>query len=356
MPLSVTKRQLAQLLTGLCLIKNTNQKCYAFGDSSISSEAMHNETTQFSFLVGGTKNSKLAYWSKKLSASFSKNFPSEPAISLDYTTGHDSVTAANRFDTRITPDGNTALITTGNAFIAALAGDKRVHYDYERWIPVLSATIPSVVIARQPFHNSIPDLLRNRVMKIAVSTLIGKELPTLLGIELLQINTVPILGLTDHNQAVEALKNGQIDALQISSTEGLKNLPNLLKKGFHVFFSFEKNSDYSPSFFDVYSKLHHFLNGNTLYQAWQALSMASRLHMAVVLPMLTASPLVSKWRMCASKIANDPEISNFASQHYITLQTDPVCNAILSDVSPSITAALALKRWLNIKIPQWYKE
>lgn len=306
-------------------------------------------------LVAGTENSPIGLWAKELSPSLASGFQSEnDKLATQFTTGYDGVTGANLFDARYAPDDNTALLATGTVAIASLAGDKRVHFDYERWIPIFTALSPAITIARQPFHNSIPDRLRNRKLRVAVSTHRGLELPTLLGIELLKINVSPVIGLADYPSAVTALRNQQVDVIQINTAQGLEELPTLIKEGFHVFFSLDSNDKtYGPSFTDLYNNLPHNRNNIALYEAWNAIATAARLKMIMMLPMLTPSALVAKWRHVGNKILQTPEIIQFSQQHKTLLQESPTCLDTYSKLIPSFTATLALRRWLFSKIPTW---
>lgn len=307
----------------------------------------------YSLIVGGTKESRIGQFSSTLADLFKQNIESNPLLSLQFTTGYDSVTASNLFDTRLTQDGSIALITSGSAIIAALAADPRVHFDYQHWIPVFSTITPIIVISRQPFHNSIPDLLKNRTMKVGVSTLIGKELPTLLGIELLQISTKPVIGITTLSTGIEALRNRTIDILQIDSPEGFAELPKLLAEEFHIFFSFDQESSYSPSFSSLYTKLPHYRTGNTLFEIWQTLALAARINFAVFLPMLTPSALVTKWRLNFEKITDNPYFQSIVHANNIVTQNSLKTIDNFSKLIPSATATLALRRWLSLKISQW---
>lgn len=355
MPLPVTRRRLLELLS-LSGIAATTYSLNARANEllpSANSIKEHTDVNNLSFLAGGPQNSEIGQWAAQFSSAFATSLQCSAPLPLHYTTGYDGVTACNLFDTRTSPDGNTALITPGTAFISALAGDKRVHFDYERWIPVLTSLSPSVTIAHQPFHNSIPDMLKNRSMKVGIPTLISKDLPTLLAIELLQINAIPVQGLTDYPTALQAFRNREIDALQLNSTKALANLPSLLKEGFYVFFSLDGSTTYGPSFMDLYAKSRHYRASNALFEAWQAIALASRIDLSIVLPMLSPSSLVTKWRLAASKVIQDNSIIQLAKQYNMTLQSDPACIDILTRTCPSITATLALRRWLSVKASRW---
>ncbi|EHD13758.1 hypothetical protein CIN_11170 [Commensalibacter intestini A911] len=355
MPSSVTKRQFLRLLSLAGASITTGALSAAHADETLAIKPIQTrkDDEDFSFLVGGPEKSALGEWATQFSSSFATSLQETAPLPVKYTTGYDGVTGANLFDTRTSPDGNTALVTSGSAFIASMAGDKRVHFDCERWIPILTGLSPSVTIARQPFHNSIPDLLKNRSMKVAVTSVIGRELPTLLGIELLKINTIPVDGFTDYPTAINALKKGDVDALQLSTHESVAQIPELLKDGLHVFFSLDNSTTYGPRFSDLYNQFRHYKTANTLFDAWNAIALASRMSVAIMLPMLTPSALVSKWKLHTSKILQDSSIINMAKQNDTTLQENPVCNDTMSKICPSIITTMALQRWLSAKSSKW---
>ncbi|CAI3922763.1 Tripartite-type tricarboxylate transporter [Commensalibacter communis] len=354
MPLSVTKRQFFRILS-LAGASLTTTALQANANEVMPMGALQTSKSNnsFSFIVGGSEKSDVGEWASQFSSVFTSSLQDNAPVPLRYTSGYDGITGANLFDTRIVPDGNTALLTSGNPFIASMSGDKRVHYDCERWIPILSSLSPSITIARQPFHNSIPDLLKNRSMKVAVSSIIGKELPTLLGIELLKITTIPVEGLTDFSTAVQALKKGDVDVIQLSTPEAFAALPSLLKDGLHTFFSLDNTTTFGPKFSDLYSQLPHYKTGNTLFEAWNALALASRMNVSIMLPMLTPSALVAKWRLNTSKLLKNEQIIDLAKKNNVIFQENAACIDTISKMCPQLITTMALQRWLNAKFTKW---
>lgn len=353
MPLSVTKRQFFRLLSLAGASLTTGALQARANETMPMSSVQTHKDNDFSFLVGGPEKSNLGVWASQFSTAFATSLKEDAPLPLHFTTGYDGVTGGNFFDTRTVPDGNTAFITSGNTFIASASGDKRVHFDCERWIPVLSSLSPSITIARQPYHSSIPDLLKNRSMKVAVSSIIGRELPTLLGIELLKINTIPIEGLTDFTTAVKALKKGDVDALQLNTPQAIAAIPDLLKDGLHSFFSLDNTTTYGPRFIDLYNQLHHYKTDNTLLDAWNAIALASRINIAIMLPMLTPSALVAKWRLNTGKVIKDEKIISLAKDEGIILQENPACVDTVAQICPSLITTMALQRWLSVKLQKW---
>jgi hypothetical protein len=169
----------------------------------------------------------------------------QPPFDLTFTTGWDGVTGANLFDAQEQlSSASSTLLVPGTALMAAMAGDSRVHYAYQRWSPVLTICQPCVVVGHVSLHRSLGIILSSKTTRVAVSTPTGPELPTLLAFDLLALRPLPVSGYATPDDAMAALTNGLVDAIQLPMDAALKErLDALATKGFTPLFL---NTDAPP--------------------------------------------------------------------------------------------------------------
>jgi hypothetical protein len=159
-------------------------------------------------LVPGPEGGGLDAWSRVVTPSLGQGLP--PGVTLHRTLsgGPDGVTAANQFDARGMPDGQSALLMPGRAAVAWLVGDPRAQFDVAHWVPVMAGAAPAVLVAR----GGPAICAKGARPRLAAASPAGPELPALLALDLLGAEPAPVFGLADAAQAADALRHGAVDA------------------------------------------------------------------------------------------------------------------------------------------------
>ncbi|MFT8764322.1 MAG: hypothetical protein ABF809_10050 [Gluconobacter potus] len=320
--------------------------------------------TDVQLLLGGTLASTPGQFAELASGPLSHALGLETPLELTPDIGQDGVRAANLFDANSAPDGNTALALPGATLLASLTGDSRVHYDFGRWIPVLVASTTTVVIARAELHKTLRSRLtgffHDHPVRLAVSHIGGPELNALMGLSLLGLRPIPVPGYVDSSNALTALHEGAVDAVQISPytldrplDDVLANLPEGTSAIYYTGDLTDTHATTIPIFMEAYQQARHRPPEGPFYHAWQAVSAAADTAMAIALPMLTPPEIIMQWSHACSAVGADAGVRRWADLHHFKLATGDNAAPFLSRTVPDLGATLALRRWLAVNIPRW---
>ncbi len=272
-------------------------------------------------------------------------------VALDPTGGLDGVTAANEFEARASQDGTTALMVPGAAALAWLAGDPRVHFDAGLWIPALAAVAPAVLIGRKPLDR----LRTGDVVRLAVSSIAGSELPALLGLELLRLRAEPIGALRLDADKEAALRDGTVDAMLLSGRDVPSRLAGLQAAGFAPLFALgrsdgEGGRDPAIAHAETLDELVERLFGHPprgfLAPAFRASAAAAQLDAALVLPQLAPPGIVARWRAACDQASASLTLQAVSSEHAVRPLAAPGCVGAVSAVLAGQTALFDLHRFL----------
>ncbi|GAN53907.1 hypothetical protein [Tanticharoenia sakaeratensis] len=312
-------------------------------------------------LVGGSADTGPAQLAGVLAQPLARSLGTAGTLGIRQDAGQDGVTAANQFDTSTEAEVASALLIPGAALIAALTGDQRVHFDYSRWVSVMVAQTPVVTITRNELHRTlrarIAGAFHDHPVRIGVSRATGVELASVLGLSLLGLHSVPVQGFAEPAQAIAALNDGTVDAIQLSPDPGedLRGLIGRLPTGSAPLFSFGAGnaSTVAPGFAETYMAQRQRTPGGPLYQAWCAVAAGAAIDSALVLPMLTPPTTVARWRRAAVLATEDNRVRDWTAHAQLTLNAGDNSAAALAALTPNLTAVLALRRWLALNEPRW---
>ncbi|MBF0857812.1 hypothetical protein HKD24_01080 [Gluconobacter sp. LMG 31484] len=320
--------------------------------------------TDVQLLLGGTLASIPGQFAELANGALSHALDLDTPLELTPDIGQDGVRAANLFDANSAPDGSTALVLPAATLLASLTGDSRVHYDFGRWTPVLVASTTTVVIARTELHKTLRSRLtgffHDHPVRLAVSRVGGPELNALMGLSLLGLRPVPMPGYVDSSTALAALHAGTVDAVQVSPytldrplDDVLANLPEGTSAIYSTGDLTDTHSTTIPIFMEAYQQARHRPPEGPFYHACQAVSAAADTAMAIALPMLTSSDVVTRWSHACSAAAADSGVRSWADMHHFKLATGENAAPFLSRTVPDLGATLALRRWLAVNTPRW---
>ncbi|ATU73428.1 hypothetical protein CFR78_07045 [Komagataeibacter rhaeticus] len=315
-------------------------------------------------LLAGDHSAMADRWSPILPAALAQGFGLPAPLPVRNTVGQDGVTGANLFDSQFASDGMMALAAPGSALVSSLCGDLRIHFDYSRWLPLLlSMTVP-VVIGRAQLHRSLGNFMRDRPVRIAVSTLTGIELPTVLAMSLFGLRPIPVTGLATPQAAAAALHDNQVDAIQITDPQGAPDtmalVESLTQAGFAPLFTLSTRttafSVQGQAVMGMEDRLRQDARsalGSLLYAAWKPLAGAASVDLALVLPMLTQAATLARWRTATAAAMRDGAIQAMGHDTGRTLLTGTDATQALQQISGDTTTIMALRRWLAAKLPTW---
>lgn len=311
-------------------------------------------------IVAGVAESLSGQWASLLAQPVADALH-KPALTLTTTTGWDGITGANLFETQqeqvVPPAG---LVVPGSAILAVMVGDSRVHYDYQRWVPTFLSHQPTVALGRASLHRSLASMINPHPLRVGVSSYTGAELPTVLALDLLGLHPLPIPGLGLPNTAIEALRAGNVDIIQLPfDANYTEHAAALQEEGFQPLFSNATAKDtflrngLPPDFTTIYQQERKRLPTQLNYTVWCAVSAACNMKAGLMLPILSTAADVAQWRHACQLAANQPELRNHARDENEQMLTGTACAALYATIMPDVSVIMALRRWLALNIPKW---
>ncbi len=340
----------------------TTTTAHAADDILVGPAATPTSDQTTRLIVAGSAETPCGAWASRLAPDMAEEL-GQPPFELSFTTGWDGVTGANLFDAQEQlSSASSTLLVPGTALMAAMTGDSRVHYAYQRWLPVLTICQPSVVVGHVSLHRSLGVILSSKTTRVAVSTPTGPELATLLAFDLLALRPLPVSGYATPDAAMAALTSGVVDAIQLPMDAALKDrLAMLDPKGFTPLFlntpaqqtSTPVDLALPPTFPTILLRERRTSTPAFLPLAWQAIASAASLKAALVLPLLTPPAKVARWRHAAETCAGKLSLQQIALANGQTVLSGAKCIAYYGMTMPDVNVGLALRRWLALNLPRW---
>lgn len=314
-------------------------------------------------LIAGSAESAAGRWGTVLAPALAQGLESPSPLPTHLTSGLDGVTGANQFDTRTVPDGTTALLVPGAALVASLAGDPRAHYDFGRWVPLMFSLVSPIVVGRADLHRTLRDLVRDRPIRVAVSSDHGIELATVMAMAMFGFRPIPVMGFATPQEAVAALRDGKVDVAQISDPMAPEALDTLLapleQSGAVPLFTLNDTVRATvhgkpvQTFAERFSQERGRAPTGLLYEAWKVVAAAASLDIGLMLPMLTPPAQVAAWRHAVGVAVTQGALDPLKNESGRALVSGPDCGRYLQDMTGEISAVLMLRRWLAVHTPEW---
>ncbi len=302
-------------------------------------------------LVPGPNGGTLNRWARLVQPALAQSVGPGTQFHQTEIGGADGVTAANQFEARGAPDGFTLLMVPGETPLAWLVGDPRAKFDVSRWVPVVAAVTPAVVVGR------LPALLSGRPMRVAAGSPGGLDLPLLLGIELLGVRAETVPGLVEEDAIQLAFSRNLIDAVLLRGHKVPDQVRGLAATGVVPLFSLGvpdgsgrpiRATEFAevPFLAELYTSLRGAQLTGPLFAAWSAAAVASELEFGLVLPELTPAPMVALWRRAGVSAMDALEVQSVAASLAVRPLSGASATACGDVLSAGAPALLALRQWL----------
>jgi hypothetical protein len=299
-------------------------------------------------LVAGPRGGRMDRWAGVIEEAFARALPPETTLRQTLAGGADGVTAANQFETRVAPDGQTVLLLPGEAPLAWLTGDPRARFDVANWLPVMAGLTSGVLVSRVP-----ASALRSGArLRVATSAPAGPELAALLGLHLMGIEPVPAFGLHDAAMSLQALRGRAVDAVFLLGPNVPSLLANAAAAGATPLFTLGVPTQSGlhcdpllpevPTALELMTALRGTPPTGSLAEAWRSAAAATQIEFALVLPPLTPADLVAQWRRAGTEASQALQ----PSAPGVRLLDARAANTATAAIAADSTAMLALRRWL----------
>ena len=301
-----------------------------------------------SILVAGPPGGRMDRWADAIGAALYPALPPGTALHRILAGGADGVTAANQFEARAAPDGQTALLLPGDAPLAWLTGDPRARFEVACWLPVMTGLTPGVLASRVPAGALRP----GSRLRVAVSVPAGPELAALLGLDLMGIEPVPAFGLHDTAAALEALQGQVVDAVFLTGPNTPRLLAEAASAGAAPLFTLGVPAPIGmrrdpllpevPTVPELAIALRGAQPVGALAGAWRSAAVATQIEFALVLRRLTPAAVAAQWHRAGVEASQALQ----PRAGCVRLLCAPEADAVTASVAADPAAMLELRRWL----------
>ena len=312
----------------------------------------------YEILVGGPRGGRMDRWSKAAAIGLAPGLLSTaPAAGASIPTrlsgGIDGVTAANRLQALVVPDGRTAAMLPGLAIIAYLAADLRVHFQIGNWVPVLAGISSAVLVVR----GGTTRLAAAQPLRVAAESPESGDLAGLLSLARLGVAAVPIFGLHGFDAKARAFAVNEADAMLVYGEDVPAAAASLGAEGGVPVCSLTIAGEAGvpvrdpafpalPTVDELALRRRAALLPPPLNAAFQAAIAATLIDFVLVLPHLTAPTAIALWRSAATTAINGSAMQSAAEASSIQLAAGSGAEAALAPLILNASALLALQSWL----------
>ncbi len=314
------------------------------------------EAPPYEILAGGPSGGRMDRWSKAASIGLAPGLLGpgrEKSLPTRLSGGIDGVTAANRLQALVVPDGRTAAMLPGVAIIAYLAADLRVHFQVGNWVPVLAGIGSAVMVVR----GGIVRLAAAEPLRLAANSPESGDLAGLLAFARLGIPVTPLFGLHDFDAKARAFAMNQADAVLVYGEDAPAISASLAAYGGTPICSLaiagESGVPVRDPLFPIVPTVDELALARRaaplsppLGAAFQAAIAATLIDFVLVLPHLTAPAAIALWRNAAAKAITGSAMQSAADASSVQLGAGPGAEAALAPLALNPNALLALQSWL----------
>lgn len=303
-----------------------------------------------SLLIAGPEGGILDRWGRVLGPALARSLQPDTTLRRTTAGAADGVTAANQFEARTPPDGQTLLLTPGDSALAWLVGDPRAQFDVGRWVPVLAATCAGLMLVRP--GSSTP----GRRVRLASTGPSGTDLPAVLGIEILDVH-VDLVPAVPDDALPAAFAEGAVDAIFLRGHKVEDQLRAARAAGAQPLFALGTPDPSGtlvrpaafpavPTLAELFASRRGQPPAGPLYDGWCAAATAAQLEFALVLPQLTPAAMVALWRRAGTEAASTLDIQALALDNGLRTMSGGDAAAALALVATDRNALQAVRSWL----------
>lgn len=310
------------------------------------------DASRYEILAAGPAGGRTDRWAKAAGIGLKAVLSPAAPIASHAIGGVDGVTGANRLQALVEPNGKTAAMLPGEAIIAFLTGDTRVHFQPGNWIPVMAGSSAGVMVLR----GGLKRLSAPAPIRLAVASPESPDLAAVLAFQKLGAMTAPVFGLRGAKAVARAFVAGGADAVMLRGEDIPADVASLEAEGGVAICSLGVLGDAGqvirdpqfaglPIVDDIARQRGAPPLSKPMEQAYRALAEASRIDFMLVLPHLTPAVVVSIWRQAVLAALKTPALRSAAAASAIILSESGAASAMAS-LDPSSDALLALRQFL----------
>ncbi|BFM47972.1 tricarboxylate transporter [Marinomonas sp. THO17] len=344
----------ASLLSFSCLVSAPLQANEAELPSTI------NWTIPFG--VGGGTD----VWARFIAPHLSKNLEGNPTVVIKNQPGGGSITGTNLFYKRAKENGQDILGTSASTLFPFMLGDKRVRYNFDKWVPLMASPTGGVVYVQPNLGvKSAADIdkLDGVTLPFGSQGPTRLELPVLIAFEMLGLDVKPVFGMKSRGagrlafergeakidfQTSSAYLNSVVDLVNNDKAVPLFSLGVLNKEGKVVRDPAFPNL---PTFQEVYIQKYGKQPSGQAYDAYSKFLAAGFAFQKVIfIPAETPSDVIAAYRKGINAMLKDPTFIEESA-----VQVGPYTNVEGIDAAQHLSEALNISPELYQWVAQWLK-
>lgn len=307
--------------------------------------------TDFMILAGGPPEGRIDRWSRAAAQALTPALAAHATVRTETVGGVDGVTAANRAQNLVVPNGRTATTLPGTTAIAFLTNDPRVRFQPDNFVPVLGGINPLVFVVR----GGLQRLSALTPLRLAAASPESGDLAGLLAMARLGVKVAPVFGLNGTHAKSRAFADGQADAVLLFGEGVIEDVAPLTAEGGIVVCTLGLPSSVAsaktafgqvPTLEALIAARGGSAVSTPLDQAYHAVAAVCAVDFMVLLPHLTAPSDIALWRFASARAIQDPAMQDAASASDLTLVSGIEAAAAVAPLATGPDALLALNRFL----------
>ena len=314
------------------------------------------------FGVGGGTD----VWARFIAPHLTKNIEGNPTVVIKNQPGGGSITGTNLFYQRAKSNGEDILGTSASTLYPFMLGDKRVRYNFDKWIPLMASPTGGVVYVQPDLGvSSANDIakLNGITLPFGSQSPTGLELPVFLAFEMLGLDIKPVFGMKSRGagrlafergeakidfQTSSAYMNSVLDLVQNNKAVPLFSLGILNAEGKIV-----RDPAFPdlPTFEEVYAKKYGKEPSGMEYTAYKKFLAAGFAFQKVIfIPADTPSDVMKEYQTGIQKMLKDPAFIKDSE-----VQIGPYENVMGIDAAQYLSEAVTVSPELYSWISNWLK-
>lgn len=314
------------------------------------------------FGVGGGTD----VWARFVAPHLTKHLPGNPTVVIKNQPGGGSITGTNLFFQRAKSNGEDILGTSASTLYPFMLGDKRVRYNFDKWIPLLASPTGGVVYVQPGLGVSSADDIKKLdgvTLPFGSQSPTGLELPVFLAFEMLGLDIKPVFGMKSRGEGRLAFERGEAKIDFQTSSAYLSSALDLVnnQKAVPLFSLGILNNQGKivrdpafadlPTFEEVYAKKFGKQPEGIEYTAYKKFLAAGFAFQKVIfIPADTPSDVINTYQTSIRTMLKDPAFIKDSE-----IQVGPYENIVGIDAAQHLSDAISVSPELYTWISSWLK-
>ncbi|MBJ7555876.1 tricarboxylate transporter [Marinomonas spartinae] len=315
------------------------------------------------FGVGGGTD----VWARFIAPYLTKYIPTHPTVVIKNQPGGGSITGTNLFYQRARSDGSDILGTSASTLFPFMLGDKRVRYNFDKWMPLMASPTGGVVYVQPNLGvKSAADIdkLNGVTLPFGSQGPTRLELPVLMAFEMLGLDVKPVFGMKSRGAGRLAFERGEAKIDFQTTSAYLNSVEDLVKnhKAIPLFSLGVMDEDGKivrdpafpnlPTFQEVYFQKYGKKPSGNEYTAYSKFLAAGFAFQKVIfIPSNTPNDIIQAYQKGIKEMLKDPDFIKDS-----IVQIGPYKNIVGINAAKHLQEATKISPELYAWVAKWLKQ